>query len=165
MFNEQFIYLVNIVFWTQLLIRFLNSSTNLEFFVSVGTFPHSLDLLVHGMLRLYLERFDRWKGTSANLKTHFINSRDIPALILNISTISFCKLSVVPQRWVKIPIFCSDKNFWLWSIRTAGQNEKWKITKIHCWSKSRQSIGFLNCFLTKRFSMFFKVQVKVYFNF
>ena len=41
MFNEQFIYLVNIVFWTQLLIRFLNSSMNLEFFVSVGTFPHS----------------------------------------------------------------------------------------------------------------------------
>ena len=49
----------------QLLIRALNSSKDLEYFISVGTLSHSFGpiedavsvphLLVHGMLRLYLD--------------------------------------------------------------------------------------------------------------
>ena len=52
---------------------------------------------VHGMLWLYLDRFLRLSGTSANSKTHFINSGAIPVLTLNISVTSFCRFC-----WCKV---------------------------------------------------------------
>ena len=91
----------------QLLIRTLNFSRDLEFIISVGTLSHTFRPLenavsmpyfsVHGMLRLHLGWFIRLKGTSANSKTSFINSEDIPVLTLNIAVISFCRF-----RWCKV---------------------------------------------------------------
>ena len=63
MFNEQFTYLARTVFGN-LLIRTLISLRDLEFFISVGTLPHSFGpiedaismsyLSVHSMLQLQL---------------------------------------------------------------------------------------------------------------
>ena len=92
---------------TQLLIHTLNSSRDLEFFISVGTLSHSFGpiedvvsmpyLSVHGMVRLHLDWILRLYGTSVNSKTPFINSRAIPVLTFNISVISFCRF-----RWCKV---------------------------------------------------------------
>ena len=90
---------------TQLLIRVLNSSRDLEFFISAGTLFHSFKpienavpmpyLSVHGILRLHLDGFLRLYGTSTNSKTPFINA--ISVLTLNISVISFSRF-----RWCKV---------------------------------------------------------------
>ena len=145
---------------TQLLVRALNSSRDLEYFISVGTLSHSFGpiedaasvpyLSVHGMLRLQLDWFVRISGTSANSKTLFINSGDIPVLTLNILVISFCrflccrvvelsllsssskdesKLLYTTRKTLSWSLLMRAFSFGLWKIHLIGQYEKWQITK------------------------------------
>ena len=86
---------------TQLIICTINFLRDLEFFISVGTLSHSFGPVkgvvsmtypsAHGIMRLNLDGFLRFQGTSANSKTTFINYGVIPVLTLNISVISFQK--------------------------------------------------------------------------
>lgn len=87
---------------TQLLIYPLNSSRNLNFFISAGTSSYSFGpikdvvsmpfLSVYGMLQLYLNWLLR-----SNSKISSINSGAIKVLTLFISVINFCRFG-----WFKV---------------------------------------------------------------
>ena len=147
MFNEQFTYLARTILYTQLLIRTLNFSKDLESLEDSVSMPC---LSVHGMLRLHLYWFLRFWGTLANLKARSVNFAAIQILTSNISVISIYR-----HRWFKVVelsvliSFSKDDSkslystcktlscsllIWVFSFRllniyTTGQYEKWQITK------------------------------------